>query len=68
MNVYSSFICNSQKMEMTHVSIKKRMDKQTMAHSQNVPSNKEAGTIDTGYKHVWISKWLRWVKEARLKK
>ena len=52
MNVYSSFICNSQKMEMTHVSIKKRMDKQTMAHSQNVPSNKEAGTIDTGYKHV----------------
>lgn len=49
MNVYSSFICNSQKMEMTHVSIKKRIDKQTMAHSQNVLRNKEEGTIDTGY-------------------
>ena len=49
MNVYSSLICNSQKMEMTHVSIKKRIDKQTMAHSQNVLRNKEEGTIDTGY-------------------
>ena len=49
MNVYSSFICNSQKMEVTHVSIKKRIDKQTMAHSQNVLRNKEEGTIDTGY-------------------
>lgn len=49
MNVYSSFICNSQKMEMTHVSIKKRIDKQTIAHSQNVLRNKEEGTIDTGY-------------------
>ena len=36
-------------MEMTHVSIKKRIDKQTMAHSQNVLRNKEEGTIDTGY-------------------
>lgn len=49
MIIYSSFICNSQKMEMTHVSIKKRIDKQTMAHSQNVLRNKEEGTIDTGY-------------------
>ena len=49
MNVYSSFICNSQKMDMTHVSIKKRIDKQTIAHSQNVLRNKEEGTIDTGY-------------------
>ena len=49
MIIYSSFICNSQKMEVTHVSIKKRIDKQTMAHSQNVLRNKEEGTIDTGY-------------------
>ena len=49
MNVYSSFICNSQKMEMTHMSIKKRMEKQTMAHSQNGLRSKEEGTIDTGY-------------------
>ena len=31
------------------MSIKKRIDKQTMAHSQNVLRNKEEGTIDTGY-------------------
>lgn len=34
-NVYGSFIDNSQKLEITQISISKRMDKQVVVYSDN---------------------------------